>query len=95
MVSVRHPKTVRASSREKENAETTHVPTDRPPMGAAPCKGIVHCPRCEESASLFGGRFARHQIDALLATLQVRPDANECSGHEREEHAPDCEVVAL
>ena len=46
-------------------------------------KGIVHCPRCEESASLFGGRFARHQIDALLATLQVRPDANECSGNER------------
>ena len=46
-------------------------------------KGIVHCPRCEESASLFGGRFVRHQIDALLATLQVRPDANECSGHER------------
>ena len=58
-------------------------------------KGIVHCPRCEESASLFGGRFVRHQIDALLATLQVRPDANECSGHEREEQAPDSEVVSL
>lgn len=40
-------------------------------------EGVAYCPRCEESASLFGGRFARHQIDALLS--KVHRHANDGS----------------
>ncbi len=33
---------------------------------------VAHCPRCEANANLFAGRFARHQIDALLEALDAR-----------------------